>query len=89
MPPGEPGAAARALEALVVGAAALLLALQANVTGPEPAALPTCPGAQGATGAADTHRAWDAWAVEQLMASGEEVVGKAVLPQYLVLGAFR
>jgi hypothetical protein len=84
---GEPGAAARALEALVVGAAALLLALQANVTGPQPAGLPACPGATQQPGAADSHRAWDAWAVEDLSVGGEDVVGKAVLPQYLVLGA--
>ena len=86
---GVPGAAARALESLVVGAAALLLALQANVTGPEPAGLPACPGAALPPGAADAHRAWDAWAVADLSVGGEEVVGKAVLPQYLVLGASR
>jgi hypothetical protein len=83
--PGEPGAAARALETLCVGVAALLLALQANVTGPEPTGLPACPSCSAAE--ADAHRAWDAWAVQELSVGGEEVVGKTLLPQYLVLGA--
>lgn len=71
-----------------MGAAALLLALQANVTGPEPAGLPGCPGATLQAAAPDAHRAWDAWAIHDLSVGGEEVVGKAALPQYLVLGAF-
>ncbi len=67
-----------------------MLSLQANVTGPAPGPAPACPGALAHGAAASTvdcHAAWDAWAVTELSADGEDVVGKAALPQYLVLGA--
>ena len=77
----------RALETLCLGVAALQLVSQANVTGPELGdEAPACPGSLAhPRGAA--HPAWDAWAVQELSADGEEVLGKTALPQYLVLGA--
>jgi hypothetical protein len=78
-----------AFEVLCVGVASLMVAMQANVTGPEPDAAPACPGVlpHGAAAACDGRAAWDAWAVAELCAGGEDVVGKTTFPQYLVLGA--
>jgi hypothetical protein len=89
---GEHDAAVRAFEALCMGVASLMVAMQANVTGPEPEAAPACPAVLSrrdgvAATTADGHAAWDAWAVSELCAGGEDVVGKTTFPQYLVLGA--
>jgi hypothetical protein len=82
------GSAARSFEVLCLGVAALMVSSQANVTGPAPDAAPACPGVLPHRGAAaDDRAAWDAWAVSELCAGGEDVVGKTTFPQYLVLGA--
>lgn len=76
-----------ALGVLCVGVAALQTVAQANVTGPALSTLvPACPAALAHVGAGD-RAAWDEWAVQELSADGEEVIGKTALPQYLVLGA--
>ena len=78
-----------ALEVLCVGVAALQAVAQANVTGPVLGpSVPACPGALAHTGCGDC-AGWDEWAVQELSADGEEVIGKTALPQYLVLGAHR
>lgn len=76
-----------ALEVLCVGVAALQAVAQANVTGPALGpSVPACPGALAHAGFGDC-AGWDEWAVQELSADGEEVIGKTALPQYLVLGA--
>lgn len=77
-----------AFETLCVGVASLMVATQANVTGPELPAVPACPGAlPHGEGARCDASAWDAWAVAELCTGGEDIVGKTAYPQYLVLGA--
>lgn len=72
---------------LCVGVAALQAVAQANVTGPTLwPSVPACPGTLAHGGGGDL-AGWDEWAVQELSADGEEVIGKTALPQYLVLGA--
>ncbi|DBB11777.1 hypothetical protein WJX82_011005 [Trebouxia sp. C0006] len=92
--------AADSLLQLQAAVASFLIFTQANLTGP-PASLPECPadlhshqsndevppGATTPTSVLghDTVSDGDRWASQQLAVDGEEVTGKARLPQYLLL----
>eukprot|EP00850_Spirogloea_muscicola_P020172 SM000208S06342 [mRNA] locus=s208:110210:117173:- [translate_table: standard] len=82
----------RGVLALALGAAALGVFVQANITGPQVAAPVPPPVAfghlragDGSSDAAVGDDPWDSWARGQLMIDGSDLIGKPAVPQHLVL----
>eukprot|EP00850_Spirogloea_muscicola_P016424 SM000133S26790 [mRNA] locus=s133:117854:124683:+ [translate_table: standard] len=82
----------RGVLALALGAAALGVFVQANVTGPQvaapvppPVAFGHLPAGDGSSDAAVSDDPWDSWARGQLMIDGADLIGKPAVLQHLVL----